>query len=149
MGKKPAVKTAQAPALVKEDLATQVLCIQQHQAKLYEAIMAQGQEEVYSMVKEAISRSLEKGKIALLEEGYKKRLKDGKEQRRAAEREAWEMNHSPGNCMEPQTQLQEVMIDKAVQTEPTSHETRQCLGSMNWLYKPMLPSKWSHLTPLS
>ena len=86
MGKKLAVKTAQpASALVKEDFATQILCMQQHQAELYEAIVAQGQKQAYSLMKDAISRSLEKGKAALLEEGYQKGLKEGIEQGRTAE----------------------------------------------------------------
>lgn len=68
MGKKQAMKAAQpAPALAKEDLATQVLCMQQHQVELYKAIMARGREEAYSVVKEAISRSLEKGKTGTIE----------------------------------------------------------------------------------
>jgi hypothetical protein len=78
MGKKPAAKMAHpASALVKEDLATQVLGMQQHQAELYEAIVARGREQAYSYVKEAISQSLETGKTALLEEGYEKGLKAG------------------------------------------------------------------------
>ena len=94
MGKKQAVKTShQAPALVKEGLAIQVLCMQQHQAELYEAIMAWGQEEAYSVVKEAISRSLEKGKTVLLKEGYEKGLKEGEEHGRTAEWKTCEMKH--------------------------------------------------------
>jgi flagellar biosynthesis/type III secretory pathway protein FliH len=37
------------------------------------------------MVKEAISRSLEKGKTALLKEGYEKGLKEGEEKGKTAE----------------------------------------------------------------
>ena len=74
MGKKPAAKTAPAPAAATEDLATQVLCMQHYQPQLYKAIMAYGQEEAYSVVKDAISRSVEKGKAALLKEGYEKGL---------------------------------------------------------------------------
>ena len=70
MGKKQAAKTPPAPASVKEDLMTQVLCMQQHQPQLYKAIVAWGQEEAYSVVKEVISRSLEKEKIVLVKEGY-------------------------------------------------------------------------------
>ena len=103
MGKKQAAKAPPAPASAKEDLATQVLCMQQHQPQLYEAIMARGREEAYSVVKEAISRSLEKGKTALLKEGYEKGLKEGEERRRTAEREIWET--------------------KCEQTEPTTRET--------------------------
>jgi hypothetical protein len=112
MGKKQAVKTAQpAPALPKEDLATQVLCTQQHQAELYEAIMARGREEAYSLVKEAISRSLEKGKTALLKEGYEKGLKEGEEHGRTVEQEKWETKH------------ERVKVDESIQTEPTTRVT--------------------------
>jgi hypothetical protein len=39
--KKPAVKTVPAaPTPATEDLATLILCVQQHQPELYEAIMA-------------------------------------------------------------------------------------------------------------
>jgi 3-dehydroquinate synthase class II len=108
MGKKPAVKTAHpASALAKEDLVTQVLNMQQQQAELYEAIMAQGQEEAYSLVKEAISRSLEKGKMVLLKEGYEKGLKEGVEQGRMAERKEWEMKNV------------KIKVDEDVQMGPT------------------------------
>ena len=94
MGKKPAAKTAQlASALPKEDLATQVLCIQQHQAELYKAIVAQGREQAYSLVKDMITRLLEKEKAALLEEGYEKGLKEGVERGRMTERKEWEMKN--------------------------------------------------------
>jgi hypothetical protein len=119
MGKKTAAKTAPAPASV-DDLVTQVLCMQQHQPQLYKAILARGREEAYIMVKEAISRSLEKGKIALLKEGYEKGLKEGEEKGKTAEREVWETKHSQGKCIEPRTWI---WVDEDVQTEPTTRET--------------------------
>jgi hypothetical protein len=70
MGKKPATKTAPpASTPAKEDLMTLVLCVQQHQPEIYEAIMAQGWEQTFDVVKAMIVRTLEKGRTAILEEG--------------------------------------------------------------------------------
>jgi hypothetical protein len=82
--------------------------------------MARGREEAYSVVKEAISRSLEKGKTALLKEGYEKGLKEGEEKGKIAEREVWETKHGQGKCVEPRTLIR---VDEDVQTEPTTRET--------------------------
>jgi hypothetical protein len=68
--KKPAAKTEPpASASATEDLAIQALCVQQHQPELYEAIMAQGREQAYNLVKATIARTLEKGRASILEEG--------------------------------------------------------------------------------
>jgi hypothetical protein len=67
MGKKPAAKTTPAPVSAKEDLTTQVFCIQQHQPQLYEAIVARGCEEAYSMVKEANLKITGKGEDSIIE----------------------------------------------------------------------------------
>jgi hypothetical protein len=66
-------------AQMKEDVAMHTLCVQQHQPELYEAIMAQGWEQAYLVLKEGISRALKNGKTAILEEGYEKGLKEGEE----------------------------------------------------------------------
>jgi hypothetical protein len=92
------------------------LCVQQHQPELYEAIMAQGREQAYLVLKEGISRALKNGKTAILEEGYEKGLKEGEERGKTAEREAWETKHGQGMCVEPQTRIQ---VDEGVQMGST------------------------------
>jgi hypothetical protein len=77
--KKPGAKTAPpAPAPVREDLATLVLCVQQHQPELYEAIMARGREQAYELVKGTIARTLVKGRASIFEEGRKEGLAQGR-----------------------------------------------------------------------
>jgi flagellar biosynthesis/type III secretory pathway protein FliH len=88
--KKPAAKTAPpAPATANEDLTTQVLCVQQYQAELYEAIMAQKREQAYDLVKATIARTLEKGRASIFaegrKEGYEEGVKEGVEQGSTAE----------------------------------------------------------------
>ena len=63
------------------------------------------------MVKEVISRSLERGETALLEEGYEKGMKEGVEQGRMAEHKAWEMKNA------------KIKIDEGMQMEPTTRIT--------------------------
>jgi hypothetical protein len=77
--KKPAAKTAPpAPTPATEDLATLVLCVQQHQPELYEAIMARGREQTFDIVKATIARTLEKGRASIFEEGRKEGLAQGR-----------------------------------------------------------------------
>jgi hypothetical protein len=110
----PNVETETAASIddkqTKDYLVTQVLVVQQYQPEIYEAIMAQGWEQAYLLVKEVISRSLEKGKSALLEEGYKKGFKEGrKEGNEAAIRELVENfneEHDDGRCVPTEKHIQ-------------------------------------------
>jgi hypothetical protein len=77
--KKPAVKAAPpASTPAKEDFAIHVLCVQQHQPELYEAIMVQGRKQAYNLVKAMIARTLEKGRASIFEEGREEGLAHGR-----------------------------------------------------------------------
>src|ERR1700733_15237626 len=109
MGKKKQPAKSEPPAPAEEDLATLVLCVQQHQPKLYEAITARGREQPYDLVKATIARTLEKGRASIFEEGrregYDKGLRDGEEKGRTDKREKRKTKHESEDA----------------QTEPTKH----------------------------
>jgi hypothetical protein len=152
--KQPAKTKPPALAPAKEDLATLVFCVKQHQLELYKAIMAQGWEQTYNLVKAMITRTLEKGRASIFEEEKKEGFEKGQEVGKT-ERELLK-NEEPAIHINVATQMPTTTANAIMQTasqDEPSHLLRDAGMSTKTLStsqpapSPTIPSPQPALLP--